>query len=265
MACVRLDRAMERARTVIGDEGERGAPLPLGRVEARVRGDRDEAGVRLGMVADVAGDHGQPVEPRRPLARDRDHRVVPELRHLRRGIGGRPGRERARLRHRLQAAAGTGRARPDVSGSRGCGREGSSRRRRGNAGSAGSSRPRSRARSRRGGRASPPPALRASSRSGGRRTPRSRALPPRPPRRSWGEGWASPRGRGDRRRRRCGRRRGPGRRPRLRRPSWAVSLLVEAEREAKRLVAALADRLGRALVRGALRGNRGRAAAECGC
>ena len=40
--------------------------------------DGDEAGVRLGMVADVAGDHGEAVHGRRPLAGDRRlGRVLP--------------------------------------------------------------------------------------------------------------------------------------------------------------------------------------------
>ena len=102
MAGVRLDRAVERSGPVVGDEGERGPPLALRRVESRVRRDRDETRVRLRVVADVACDHRQPVEPGRTLARDRGDGRVAELGDLRRGVGRGPGGQRPRLRHRRE-------------------------------------------------------------------------------------------------------------------------------------------------------------------
>src|SRR5437879_174562 len=50
----RPERAEERARLVVGDDRDRGAP-PLAAGDLRVRGDRDEAGERAGTVADVVG------------------------------------------------------------------------------------------------------------------------------------------------------------------------------------------------------------------
>ena len=105
MAPERLDRAVERARLMVGDERERRPPALALPVEACVRRYRDEAGVRLGVVADVARDHREPVHRGRALAGDRRFRGIAVLGDLVRGVRGRRRRDRGRPRHGGEKAA----------------------------------------------------------------------------------------------------------------------------------------------------------------
>ena len=101
----RLDRAVERSRLVVGDEREGGSPrLPV-HVEAHVGRNGDEARERLGVVADVLRDHLEPVETRRPLARDRDLPGIAVLGDVRGRVGGRRRRDRGCVRHRCEEHA----------------------------------------------------------------------------------------------------------------------------------------------------------------
>jgi len=68
-------------------------------IEACVGSNCHKAREGLRMVADIAGDHGEPVEPRGPLARDRRDGGIRQLCHLGRRIGRRRRSERARVRH----------------------------------------------------------------------------------------------------------------------------------------------------------------------
>ena len=145
-------------------------------VEPRVGRDRDEARVRLGMVADIAGDDCEPVQLRGALARDRGLGRVALLRDGAGRVRGRRRRDRRRSAAE-RGAAGTGRARPGGSGPAGSPRAGRPRARAGSGGSGAPSRRRSRAARRRAGRASRRPGPRASSRSAARRSrPPSRRL-----------------------------------------------------------------------------------------
>ena len=94
-----LDRAVERARLVVGLEREGDPPvLPAAQLGA-VR-DCDEACVRVRVVADVGREHDEPVQRRRALAGDRDLGRIGLLRDLRRRVGGRPRGDRGRLGER---------------------------------------------------------------------------------------------------------------------------------------------------------------------
>ena len=96
----RLDRPVERAGLVVGDERERRPPGLSVHVEAHVGRDRDEARERLGVVTDVLGDHLEPVETRRPLAGDGDLSGIALLGDVRRRVGGRRRRDRGCAGHR---------------------------------------------------------------------------------------------------------------------------------------------------------------------
>src|SRR5947208_13995547 len=67
----RLERAVKCPGLVVGDERERRPPALSLPVEPRVRRERDEAGARLRMVADVARDHREYVQLSCALARAR--------------------------------------------------------------------------------------------------------------------------------------------------------------------------------------------------
>ncbi len=95
----RLDRAVERARLVIGHEREGGAPGRTVRVQPHVVRDGDEARVRLGVVAHVAQYHGEPVQTGSALARYRDLGRIPVLGDLSGCVGGRRSRDPGRPRH----------------------------------------------------------------------------------------------------------------------------------------------------------------------
>ena len=95
----RLDRAMERAGLVVGDERERSPPRLAVDVEANEVADRHEARVRLRVVADVFGDHRQPVQRGRALACDRRLGRVAVGRDLRSSVTGRGRRDGRRPRH----------------------------------------------------------------------------------------------------------------------------------------------------------------------
>ena len=99
----RLDRAVERARAVVGLERERDPPVGA-LAELRPVRDRDEAGEGLRVVADVGREHDEPVQRRRSLARDRDLGRVGVARHLGGGVGGRAGCDRRRRRQRGEQA-----------------------------------------------------------------------------------------------------------------------------------------------------------------
>ena len=118
MSRERLDRAVERARLVVGDERERRPPRLAVHVEPHVGRDRDEARVRLGVVADVLGDHGEAVQASGALARDRDLRRIAVLGDVRGRVGGRRRRRSRSPTASRRAACGTGRARPDASARR---------------------------------------------------------------------------------------------------------------------------------------------------
>jgi hypothetical protein len=114
----RLDRSVERAGLVIRDEREGGAPRLAVHVEAHVRGHGDEARERLRVISDVRGDHRQPVQSRRTLARDGDLGRVAALRDVGRGIGRRGRCDCRRPGHgREQPAALVERDRVRVDGS----------------------------------------------------------------------------------------------------------------------------------------------------
>ena len=95
MACERLDRAVERAGPVVGDEREGRPPGFALMVDPRMRGDRDETREGFGVVAHVMLDHLQAVDRGGPLAGDRGFPGRVRLGDLRGGIGSRGGRDRA--------------------------------------------------------------------------------------------------------------------------------------------------------------------------
>ena len=95
----RLDGAVQRPGLMVGDERERGAPRLAVQIEADEVADRHEARVRLGVIAHVCGDHGQPVERRRALARDRSFGRVAVRRDLSCRVARRGRGDRRRPRH----------------------------------------------------------------------------------------------------------------------------------------------------------------------
>ena len=198
----RAQGVVERARAVVGDEGD-GGPPGDGRLDLRVRRQRHEARERAGLVADVVLRSRARRCRRPPCSRARAHARRPT-----------PPPPAPRRRWRVtgcsapanpRADRGTGRAPRGATG-RPSPRRGSSRAGpAGNAGSAASPLARSRAAPRRAGRGSPRSGRSASSRSAARRGRPPTSRPLRRLRRS-SAGRPSPprRGRARPRRQSCG-------------------------------------------------------------
>jgi len=95
-----------RARPVVGDERERRAKRRAVPVDARPGGDRDEARVRLRVVADVGLEDGEPVQLSRSLARDRGFPFGPAFSDVLCSVRRRRHRDHGRVREpREQLAA----------------------------------------------------------------------------------------------------------------------------------------------------------------